>query len=69
VWSAWFSERVGASLEFERRNASAAERGRLTPATREALTAHFAPEYDVWHRLADTGQWSGARGTRLVGIE
>ncbi len=67
VWSAWFAERVGASLELERRNASSSERGELSPATREALVAHFAPEYDVWHRLADTGQWSGARGTVLTG--
>ncbi|MCW2739395.1 hypothetical protein [Nocardioides sp.] len=66
VWSAWFAGRVGVPLEFERRNASAAERGGLTPATRAALEAHFAPEYDVWRRLADTGQWSGARGTRLA---
>ncbi|WP_210443306.1 hypothetical protein [Nocardioides sp. SYSU D00065] len=65
VWSAWFSERLGVPLEFERRNASGAQRGELGTGTREALTAHFAPEYDVWRRLADTGQWSGARGTRL----
>jgi hypothetical protein len=65
VWSAWFSERVGAPLEFERRNASSAERGGLEPATRRALEEHFVPEYDVWRRLADTGEWAGARGTRL----
>ncbi|HEY0641875.1 MAG TPA: hypothetical protein VGD39_00540 [Nocardioides sp.] len=65
VWSAWFSERVGAPLEFERRNASSAERGELEPATRRALEEHFVPEYDVWRRLADTGEWAGARGTRL----
>src|SRR5689334_13761777 len=29
VWQAWFSERVGAPLRFERRNASAAGRGEL----------------------------------------
>lgn len=68
VWSAWFSERVGAPLDFERRNASSAERGELTTATREALVAHFEPEYDVWRRLADTGTWSGARGTVLPGM-
>lgn len=67
VWSAWFSERLGEPLEFERRNASDAERGELSPATREALEAHFVPEYDVWRRLAGTGEWSGARGTRLAG--
>ena len=65
VWSAWFSERIGVPLEFERRNASSAERGELSPATRRELEEHFAPEYDVWRRLADTGEWSGARGTRL----
>jgi hypothetical protein len=65
VWQAWFAERIGRPVEFERRNASSAERGELGSATREALVAHFAPEYDVWRRLADTGAWSGARGTRL----
>jgi hypothetical protein len=67
VWSAWFSERVGAPLEFERRNASEAERGELAFATREALAAHFAPEYEVWRRLQATGEWAGARGTPLEG--
>ena len=66
VWSAWFAGRVGEPLEFERRNVSAAERGELTASTRERLEAWFAPEYDVWRRLADTGEWSGARGTRLA---
>lgn len=65
VWSAWFSERIGAPLEFERRNTSGAARGELSFATREALAAHFAPEYDVWRRLEATGEWSRARGTRL----
>ena len=68
VWSSWFSERVGVPLEFERRNASAAERGELSPATRKELEAHFAPEYDVWRRLSATGEWSSARGTQLTGL-
>ena len=66
VWAAWFGARLGVRLEFERRNASTAERGDLADATREALVAHFAPEYDVWGRLAATGEWSGARGTVLA---
>lgn len=66
VWSAWFGGRVGATLELERRNSSTAERGELGFATREALAAHFAPEYEVWRRLEGTGEWAGARGTRLV---
>lgn len=65
VWSAWFGGRVGAVLEVERRNSSTAERGELAFATREALAAHFAPEYEVWRRLEATGEWAGARGTRL----
>ena len=66
VWSAWFAERIGRPLEFERRNASSAERGDLSPATLGALELHFTPEYDVWRRLAGTGEWSGARGTVLA---
>ena len=31
VWSAWFSERLGRPLDFERRNASTAEHGRARP--------------------------------------
>ena len=58
--------RVGEPLEFDRRNVSSTERGELSDATRERLEEWFAPEYDVWRRLADTGEWSGARGTRLA---
>ena len=58
--------RVGAPLEFDRRNVSTTRRGELSAGTRERLEAWFAPEYDVWRRLAGTGEWSGARGTKLV---
>ena len=66
VWSAWFGERVGERLEFERRNVSSSQRGELSAGTRARVEAWFAPEYDVWRRLAGTGEWSGARGTRLA---
>lgn len=65
VWGPWFSERVGRSLDFGRRNVSTAAPGELSEDTRAALTRHFAPEYDVWRRVETTGQWAGARGTRL----
>ncbi|WP_210437696.1 hypothetical protein [Nocardioides xinjiangensis] len=68
VWSRWFSERIGVPLDFERRNASGSGHGELEPATREALVAHLAPEYDVWRRLEATGEWAGARGTRIPGM-
>lgn len=67
VWGPWFCERLGRPLDFGRRNVATAVRGELSDATRTALTEHFAPEYDVWHRLADAGEWAGARGTRLNG--
>ena len=69
VWGPWFADRIGRPLDFGRRNVSTAVRGELTEETRRALTAHFEPEYDVWHRLDGTGQWAGARGTRLAGQE
>ncbi len=72
VWEAWFGARLGVPLVFERRNASSAAssagRGALSAATREALLAHFEPEYDVWGRLEATGEWAGARGARLRGM-
>jgi hypothetical protein len=67
VWGRWFAERLGRPLDFGRHNASTAGRGELSDDARSALRAHFAPEYDVWSRLQETGMWSGARGTRLRG--
>lgn len=65
VWGPWFSERVGHQLDFGRRNASAARPAALSADLRADLVEHFAPEYDVWARLQGTGEWAGARGTRL----
>ena len=66
TWQAWFRTRLGADVEFGHRNASPAADPELSDATRAALVDFFAPEYAVWSRLQETGQWSGARGTRLV---
>jgi hypothetical protein len=66
AWQAWFRSRLGDDVAFERRNVSPPADPQLTDATRRALVDFFAPEYDVWARLQDTGQWAGARGTRLV---
>lgn len=65
VWGRWFSERVGHRLDFGRRNTSASRPAELSAGLRAALVEHFAPEYDVWRRLQPTGEWAGARGTRL----
>ena len=67
MWQAWFVERIGRPLDFGRRNASTSpERGELSGETRAALVAHFAPEYDVWHRLQETGQWADCRGVPVA---
>lgn len=67
TWTAWFRQRLGAELAFERRNVSSAPvSGTLTEGTRGALVDYFAPEYAVCARLADTGEWAGARGTALA---
>jgi len=66
VWQNFFAERLGRPLEFERRNVSSAPvNGELSAATRAALRAYLAPEYTVWDRLAESGQWTGACGTPL----
>lgn len=66
AWQAWFRSRLGDDVEFERRNVSPPADPELTASTRSALVDFFAPEYDVWSRLQETGQWAGARGTPLV---
>jgi hypothetical protein len=66
TWQGWFRARLGDDVAFERRNVSPSADPELTDATRAALVDFFAPEYAVWSRLQETGQWSGARGTRLV---
>jgi hypothetical protein len=75
TWMPWFGSRLGADLTFERRNVSQVSQvsqgsRRVTPelseATRSELIDYFAPEYAVQSRLAETGQWAGARGTPLA---
>ncbi len=65
AWTAWFSSRLGDKLSFERRNVSQRAMPDLSEATRSELVDYFAPEYSVQSRLAQTGEWSGARGTPL----
>ena len=65
AWMSWFGDRLGAHLDFERRNVSERVTPELSETTRTELVDYFAPEYAVHSRLAETGQWSGARGTAL----
>ncbi|PUA80036.1 hypothetical protein C7S10_15895 [Nocardioides currus] len=67
VWQAWFGDRVGADVSVERRNVSTERIApELSAQTRAELVDYFAPEYAVQSRLAETGEWSGARGTPLA---
>lgn len=66
VWMQWFAARLGTDLAFERRNVSQRLTPELSAATRSELVDYFAPEYAVQSRVAETGEWSGARGTALA---
>lgn len=66
TWEAWFGRQLGREVRVERRNTSDRRpRPELAPATRERLLEYFAPELSVLERLRETGEWAGARGTRL----
>lgn len=66
AWLSWFGERLGTDVSVQRRNVSSE---RVTPdlsnSMRAALVDYFEPEYAVMARLAQTGEWAGARGTAL----
>jgi hypothetical protein len=65
VWMRWFSAMLDVELSFERRNVSQRVTPELSDTTRAELIDYFAPEYAVQARLAETGEWPGARGTHL----
>lgn len=67
VWEAWFGARLGVEVSVGRRNVSE-ERvsAEISDAMHAELVDYFAPEYSVQSRLAETGEWAGARGTPLA---
>ena len=71
VWSAWFSERVGRPLDV-RAAQRLHRRARASSASRRARGAGGPLRAGV-RRVApargDTGEWSGARGTRLPDLD
>jgi hypothetical protein len=70
VWTAWFTERVGAPVEVPRRNQATA--ARAEPLPQDLLTdlrAWFAPEYAVCDHLAATGEWTPPVGYRPPGLD
>lgn len=66
AWLSWFGSRLGTEVSVERRNVSSERVSPdLSETMRAALVDYFEPEYAVMSRLAETGAWSGARGTAL----
>lgn len=63
VWQAWLSERVGTDLDFPPSNVSSVRAPTtLSPQLRARLVEWFAPEYDLYARVRETGQWAVPAG-------
>jgi hypothetical protein len=70
VWTAWFSEQVGAPVEVARRNQASARRPpELDADLRARLEAWFAPEREILDHLAGTGSWQPPRGWVPAGLD
>jgi hypothetical protein len=63
AWQGWLAEKVGKELTFRTDNISTERQApELTSKTRSRLETYFAPEYDIYSRLRETGQWAPPRG-------
>lgn len=67
VWQGWLRERLGEDLEFPVSNRSPVRTEiELDDDLRARLAAYFAPEEELRARVTATGEWAGARGSRLT---
>lgn len=63
VWQGWIAERLGSSVDVGQQNISTEPAEPELPSDLRAdLEAFFAPEYDIYARLRDTGQWAPPAG-------
>lgn len=63
AWQGWITEKLGKDVTFGTDNVSSVrQEPELTDATRSRLEAYFAPEYDVYSHLRDTGSWAPPKG-------
>ena len=63
VWQGWLAEKLGKPIDIGTDNVSTERRPpELTAATRARLEEHFAPEYDLYAHVRETGQWAPPRG-------
>ena len=63
AWVTWLEAKMGDTVKIRTANVSSERREpELTAATRAALVDFFAPEYDIWSHLRDTGSWTPEKG-------
>jgi len=63
AWQGWLMEKVGTELSFGTDNVSIVRQTpELTAATRARLEDYFAPEYDIYSHLRETGTWVPPQG-------
>jgi hypothetical protein len=63
AWQGWITEKLGKELTFGTDNVSTErQEPELTDATRARLKEYFAPEYDIYSHLRETGTWAPPKG-------
>ena len=59
----WITEKVGKDVTFGTDNVSTVRQApELLPETRARLEEYFAPEYDIYSHLRETGTWAPPKG-------
>ncbi len=63
VWQGWIEDKLGPGVEIRNDNISTERKPpELSRRTRQALVDYFAPEYDVYDHLRESGQWAPPKG-------
>jgi hypothetical protein len=63
AWQSWITDKLGSEVTFGTDNVSIVRQApELTPETRARLEAYFAPEYDIYSHLRETGSWAPPQG-------
>jgi hypothetical protein len=63
AWQSWITEKLGKEVTFGTDNVSTVrQEPELTEATRKRLETYFAPEYDIYSHLRETGTWAPPKG-------
>ena len=63
AWQGWIAGKLGKEVDIGTANVSAERHApELTAATRARLEEYFAPEYDLYDHLRETGEWAPPKG-------